>query len=157
MRYTGRSPGPLPQRCAHDSGRESAREKFSFPISQRRDERWSLDKIRPIFSQLGCKPRSWAELVVGEGQPDENSNAGGREGREIPLSGSDMQSPVGTSVSLLSSGNLDWPIVATPVAQARVGLHASICSGNGGLQKHWIRRMRALPSLDEDSSSRLYP
>lgn len=104
-------PGPLPQRCAHDSGRESAQEEFSFPISQRQDERWTLDKIRPIFSQLGCKPRRWAELEVGEGQRKGSSNAGGREGRETLLSGSGMQrlgfDEEGAHSVLLSSGNLD--------------------------------------------------
>lgn len=138
MGYVGGSPRPLPQRCARDSGRESAQEKFSFPISQRRDERWSLDKIRPIFSQLGCKPRRWAELEVGEGHWEESSNAGGREGRETLLSGSDRQR-LGFDEEgpqcLLSSGNLYCLVAATLVAQARAELHARICLGKDGLRK----------------------
>lgn len=40
------------------------------------DEGSSLDEIRPISSQLGCKPRRWAELGVGEGPLEQ-------EGRDV--------------------------------------------------------------------------
>lgn len=156
MGYTGGSPWPLPQRCTHDNGRESAWEKFSFTISQQRDERWSLDKIRPIFSRLGCKPRRWAELEVGEGQHEGNSNTGGRERRETLLSGRALGSG-GEGSQCLPSALEIWTGLLQLPQQPRVRPHASICSGNSGLQKPWIRRIRAFLSLGEGGSPWLYP
>lgn len=115
-----------------------------------------MDKICPIFSQLGWTPRRWAELGVGEGQLEGAVQLPAGEGgsrcclevtrRALESGGEGPQclpSALGIRTSLLQLSQQPW---------ARVGPCAMHIRGNSGLSL--IRRMPVLPSLGGRGSSR---